>query len=84
MRTVEMKAQETLNKTYEYQVENNVIRITKEYRTKTQYEWRLQIFMMDRKTESLHLFQQLHLSKKSALNEAKRAISKPPRIERVF
>ena len=73
-----------LNKTYEYQVEKNVVCITKNHRTRTQFYWYLKIFMMDGKTESLHLFQEIHLTKKSAMQEAKRAISKPPRIERIF
>ncbi len=74
-----------IDRTYKYQIENNIVEVTKSYRNRTQFEWILNIFMSDGETESIHLFNTVHLTRKSALSEAKRAIlNNPPRIERVF
>lgn len=72
------------NRSYKYQIENNIVEVTKAYRNRTQFEWILNIFMSDGKTESIHLFDTIHLTKKSALSEAKRAIlDNPARIQKI-
>ena len=77
-----MKAQ---NRQYNYLINGNRVEIKKEYRTKTQFEYYLTIFMGDSDYESILMYQGLWLTKRSALNEAKRAIfsSKKPRLERI-
>jgi hypothetical protein len=70
--------------TYTTEIDGDKVEIKKVYRTRTQFEYFLTIYMGDSDTESLYLYNSLHLTKKSALNEAIRAIAKKPRIERIF
>jgi len=65
-------------------IEGNKVEIEKRYRTRTQFEYFLTIYMGDSNTESIHIYEECHLTKKSAINEAKKAIARKPRIERVF
>ena len=66
-------------------INSDRVEITKQYRTKTQYEYFLTIFMVDSQFESIRNYQDCHLTKKSAIEEAFRVINSPaqPRIERV-
>lgn len=68
-----------------YLINENRVEIEKVYRTRTQFEYYLTIFMGDSDYESILIYQEMWLTKKNALTEAKRAIfnSKKPRIEKV-
>jgi len=72
------------NLIYTMTIGNNKIQIVKNYRTITQFEYYLTIFMSDGKTESIHLYQTMHLTKKSAIKEAIRVTSKSLRVEKVI
>ncbi len=72
------------NTKYTTVIEGNKVVIEKVYRTKTQYEFFLKIYMGDSDFESIHIYEECHLTKKSAINEAIKAISRKPRIERVY
>ena len=69
-----------------YLIGGNRVEIKKTYRTKTQYEWFLTIFIGDSDYEHILMYQKVWLTKKNAINEAKRAIfkSKKPRIEKII
>lgn len=64
---------------------NNVV-IEKKYRTRTQFEYFLTIYMGESDFESILLYDEVHLTLKSAKNEAIRAItsSKQPKLIRIF
>ena len=72
------------DKLYTYFIKDIRIEIKKIYRTKTQYEYFLCLYYGNSDIETIHLYNNCHLTKKAALNEAKRAILTPPRIEKVF
>ena len=74
-----------LNKQYSFLINGNRVLIEKVYRTPTQYENHLTIFMGDSDWESILIYEQLHLTKRSALSHAKEVIlnAKKPRIEKV-
>lgn len=72
------------NTKYTTVIDGNKVVIEKVYRTRTQYEFFLKIYMGDSDFESIHIYQECHLTKKSAINEAIKAISRKPRIERVY
>lgn len=72
------------NVKYTLKIGNNKIIIHKKHRAKTQFEYYLTIYMWDSDTESIHIYEKCHLTKKGAINEAKKAISRKPRIERVY
>jgi hypothetical protein len=73
------------DKKYTTVIEGNKVEILKKYRTRTQYEYFLTIYMGNSDIESILIYNHLHLTKKSAIKEANKAItsSKKPRIERV-
>lgn len=75
-----------LNKQYNYLVNGNRVEIKKVYRTKTQFEYFLKIFMGDSNYESILIYNTLFLTKKNALNHAKQVILNAPQpiIERVI
>ena len=75
----------TLNKKYTYIINGNRVEISKEYRTRTQYEYFLKIFMGDSEYESILNYRELFLTKKYALNHAIFVIvnSKKARIEKI-
>ena len=72
------------NKQYNYLINGNRVEIKKEYRTKTQFEYYLTIFISDSDFESFLIYENIHLTKLSAINESKRVIfnSKKPIIEK--
>lgn len=72
--------------TFETTIKGQKVEVVKYYRTKTQYEYYLSIFMGKSKVDSILAYDSLHLTKKSALNEAFRAITsaKQPKIVRVI
>ena len=72
------------NVKYTTEIEGNKIVIEKKYRTRTQFEYFLTIYMGNSNIESIHIYNECHLTKKSAINEAKKAIARKPRIERVY
>lgn len=74
-----------LSKEYHYLINNNKVLISKVYRTKTQYEYFLKIFMGTSDYCSILNYQKMFLTKKQALNEAKIVIihAPQPRVERV-
>ncbi len=74
-----------MNKVYKLQIKGNNVQIVKAHRTRTQFEYKLTIFMGDSDWESILLYQAIHLTLKGAKNEAVRAItkSKQARIEKV-
>ena len=73
------------NTKYTTNIENYRVEVSKKYRNKTQYEWFLNIFIGDSDKESIHLFKEVHLTRKSAINEAIRSITiNKPKIERVY
>ena len=61
-------------KKYILKIKHYEARIEKVYRTKTQFEYYLDIFLGDSNYRSPHKYQELHLTRKSAINEAKRVI----------
>ena len=65
-------------------IEGNKVVIEKVNRTRTQYEYYLKIYMGKSEIESTHIYQKIHLTKKSAMTEAIIAISRKPRIERIL
>jgi len=67
-------------------VGGNRVEILKKYRTRTQFEYYLTIFMGDSDYESILIYQELHLTRKEAYKEAERAITskRQPKIERVI
>ena len=69
---------------YTTTIKDNKVVVKKVNRTRTQYEYFLKIYMGDSETESIHIYEECHLTKRSAINEAIKAISKKPRIERVI
>lgn len=73
------------DKKYTTVIEGNKVEILKKYRTRTQYEYYLTIYMGESDIESILIYDPLHLTKKSAIKEAYKAItsSKKPRIERI-
>ena len=75
-----------MDKVYKLKIGGNNVEIHKKYRTKTQYEYWLKIFMGDSDWDSLLIYREMWLTKKGAIDEANRAIynSPPPRIEREF
>ena len=72
------------NKTFTTVIEGNKVEIVKKYRTKTQYEYFLKIYMGNSDIDSIHIYQETHLTKNSAINEAVRAIATKPKIVRVY
>ena len=68
-----------------YSINGNRIEIVKNYRTRTQYEYYLTIFIGDSDYESISNYKTMFLTKSSALNEANKTIihAKKPRIEKV-
>ena len=73
-----------MEKQYIYKLGNYKVSITKVYRNRTQFEWFLNIFIGESDIEAVNLFTEVHLTKKGALNEAKRSIFlNTPRIERI-
>ena len=72
------------NVTYTTVIEGNKVVIEKRYRTRTQFEYFLTIYMGESEFESIHIYNECHLTKRSAINEAKKAIARKPRIERVY
>lgn len=74
------------NVTYTTTIEGNKVVIEKKYRTRTQFEYLLTIYIGESDFESILMYDPVHLTKKSALKEAYKAItsSKKPIIERVF
>lgn len=74
-----------LNKQYSFLINGNRVLIEKVYRTPTQYENHLTIFMGDSDWESILNYEEVFLTKRSALNHAKEVIlnAKKPRIEKV-
>lgn len=77
----------TLNKQYNYLINENRVEIKKVYRTKTQFEYFLKIFMGNSDYESGLIYNTLFLTKKNALNHAKHVILNAPQpkiVERVI
>ncbi len=76
----------TLNKSFKYLVNDNNVLIEKKYRTKTQFEYYLTIFIGNSDFESIMCYQTMFLTKKSALNCAINTIefSPKPRIYKVL
>ena len=76
----------TLNKQYNYLINGNRVEIKKVYRTKTQFEYFLTIFMGDSNYESIMNYNTMFLTKKAALNHAKHIVlnAPKPRIEKVI
>ena len=73
-----------MEKQYKYKLGNLTAVITKVHRNRTQFEWYLNIFMGDSNIEAINSFSIVHLTRKEALNEAKRSVFiNPPRIERM-
>ena len=73
------------NKTYISEIGGYEVKVVKQYRTKSQYEYILSVFYKGTDMETVHLITKCHLTLKSAFMNAKKAIiSNPPRIERVF
>jgi hypothetical protein len=72
-------------KEYRYLIDGNRVQISKIYRTRTQYEYYLEIFMGDSDWESILIYEKVWLTRKSALNHAKHVIlnAPQPRIEKV-
>lgn len=69
---------------YTSTIGGNKVVIEKVNRTRTQYEYFLKIYMGQSDVESIHIYKECHLTKKSAISEAIKAISRKPRIERVL
>ena len=71
-----------MDKVYKLTIGGNNVEIHKKYRTKTQYEYWLKIFMGDSDWDSLLIYREMWLTKKGAIDEANRAIyySPKPRI----
>ena len=73
--------------TYQIEIAGFTVEIEKRERTRTQIEWIMNIYMVNRlgeKTLSIHSYRGFHLTRKAAIAEAKRAILiNAPRIERV-
>ena len=67
-----------------YLINGNKVEVKKVNRTRTQYEWYLTIFMGNSDYESILIYNKMWLTKKNALNEAKRAIfnARKPRVEK--
>lgn len=65
-------------------IEGNKVEIEKVYRTRTQFEYFLSIFIGDSDICGFHVYSEVHLTKKSAIKEAKRAIARKPRVERII
>jgi len=70
--------------TTNYLLNGNKVEIKKVNRTRTQYEYYLTIFMGNSDYESIAIYNQMWLTKKNALKEAKRVIfnAPKPRIEK--
>jgi hypothetical protein len=77
---------QTLNKSFKYSVNSNNVLIEKKYRTKTQFEYYLTIFIGNSDFESIMHYQTIFLTKKSALNCAINTIyfSPKPKIFKVL
>ena len=75
-----------LNRQYNYLVNGIRVEIKKVYRTKTQFEYILNVFIGNSDLESILMYDTVFLTKKSALKHAKDAISnaKNPRIEKIY
>lgn len=67
-------------------INGNKVEILKRYRTRTQFEYILTIFIGNSEYESILNYMPLHLTKKSAIREANEVIlnAKKPRIEKVI
>ncbi|RLI50062.1 hypothetical protein DRO61_04315 [Candidatus Bathyarchaeota archaeon] len=65
-------------------IDGSRVEIEKKHRTKSQYEYYLTIFMGDSDYESIVMYQNIHLTKRSAINEATRAIKSKPVIIKVI
>lgn len=74
----------TQNKVFKYKINGNLVEIEKRYRNKTQYEYYLTVFMGESDFESIVDYQEVHLTKKSAIQEAEKATMIKPKIVRVF
>lgn len=69
-----------------FSINGNKVEIEKVYRTRTQFEYYLTIFMGESTVESILLYEQLHLTLKAAKAEAIRVITSPkqPKLIRLF
>lgn len=72
------------DKKYMKLIGNYRVEVTKKYRTKSQYEYFLNIYYQNSDLESIHLFAPIHLTLKGAFDEAERAIARKPKIEKVI
>ena len=71
------------NTTYSTIIEGNKVIITKEYRTRTQYDYFLKIFMGKSEFESINYYEEHHLTKRSAIKEALRSLDCKPKMIRI-
>jgi len=73
------------NKQYNYLINGNRVEITKVYRTKSQFEYYLNIFIGGSDYESILNYRTMFLTKKNALEHAKYIITEAPqpRIEKM-
>jgi len=74
----------TQNKIFKTKINGNLVQIEKRYRNRTQYEYYLTVFMGESDFESVVDYQEIHLTKKSAIQEAEKATMMKPTIVRVF
>jgi hypothetical protein len=71
------------NLTYLTTIKGNKVVITKEYRTRTQYDYFLKIFIGNSEFESINFYQEHHLTKRSAISEALRSLSCKPKMIKI-
>jgi hypothetical protein len=62
-----------------FNINGNNVKIEKKYRTRTQFEYYLTIFISESTYESILIYTKMHLTLRSAKNEAIRAITSPKR-----
>lgn len=73
-----------LNKKYIAEIDNYRVEVKKIHRTRTQYEYYLNIFHKGTDIESTHLFAETHLTKRGAFAEARRAITARPKVVKTY
>ena len=71
------------NTTYLTTIKGNKVIITKEYRTRTQYDYFLKIYMGNSDFESINFYQEHHLTKRSAIKEALRSLDCKPKMIKI-
>jgi len=74
------------NSKYTTVIGGNKVVVEKKYRTRTQFEYFLTIYIRETEIEHFLTYDPVHLTRKSAIKEAVRAItsSKQPRFEIIF